>query len=169
MSAAIPVPLGLAQPSQRQVDPPGATEEMGVPDPRRERPVHRVERFGRLAVLVERPGERRLGGGVPAQVDVEARPLDRLRAVLPDVGVEVREVMVVVDPAASRRRQVPGERPIVGVARLLALPHQRVQVAERVLDFRSRHTVDHALVQAAASSRRPRAARSSAVWSSISQ
>ena len=32
------VPLGLAQPSQRQVDPPGATEEMGVPHPRRERP-----------------------------------------------------------------------------------------------------------------------------------
>ena len=128
--------FALTGPAGGQVNHRGLEEQFRVPHARRERFVHCVERLGELAIAIQPPGQRSLGREALPQLKILARPSHRLGAIPAHVGIEVSEVVKVMNVAALRRLEVSGERLFVPGLRLVVFAHEHVKVTERLLELR---------------------------------
>ena len=87
-----------------------------------------------------------LGREVLAQLDVLARPLDRLGAVLDHVGVEIHKVMVIMNAAGARRLQIASARNHAARFGARVSPQQCVELAQGLMQIGPRHPRDDVLI-----------------------
>src|SRR4249920_77671 len=124
-SVAVAFGDAIGLPSDRA----GLAEHMRVADTRREGSACRLQRLVGPAGAAERPCQRRVCGVVRPERMIPLGPEHGGIAVALDVGVVLREVVVVLHLAEARRLEVPGQRPLVPGPRLVRLPCAPVQVA----------------------------------------
>src|ERR1041385_7561565 len=92
---------------------------------RSKRPADKVKRVLELPVTVKSPCQRRLRREIVAQGDIHPRPFDGFGTVLQHIGVEIDEVMIVVNGAAPGGIKIAGKSFCEPRLRALALAHDR--------------------------------------------